>query len=247
MKACAALAAGIFCAISTTHAQDGPAKEPPTLNTRSSFSASTDHVVKPGDSLEKIARLHGIRVTEILAANGLKADSIIHPGQKIKLPGKQTPPASVAKTPSHTATHTVAEKETFAAISRAYGIPLDQLLAANPEIKPTSLRAGQTIRLVSAHPPTPPIARPIDNSDTRMILASNGQVATPPGLAHEPALDSQPKVRIQKVRIDREMTYQEFAARQGTNTRRLNQLNGLDLLDSALLAKGSELLAPAQP
>jgi len=245
MKSSAVLAIGIFCVVTIAHAQSSPPVGTVSPKTRQSPSASTDHVVKPGDSLEKIARLHGVRVAEILTSNGLKADAIIHPGQKIKVPGKQSPTASVAKTPAQTNTHTVAEKETFAAIARAHGMPLDQLLAANPDIKPTALRAGQTIRLVSAS--TPPTASPVGNRDTQLILASIASASAPVVPANDPALDSQPKVIIQKVIIDRQMTYQEFAARQGTNTRRLNQLNGLDLLDSALLAKGSELFAPAQP
>ena len=243
MKASALIGFGFFCSIAMAHAQGTPAQMAAAPNARSSSSPSTDHVVKPGDSLEKIARIHGLRVAEILTANGLNADSIIHPGQKIKLPGTHAPAALITKTPSQPATHTVAEKETFAAIARTYGIPLNQLLAANPETKPTSLRAGQTIRLVSATTPSP-APRPIENRDTQMILAST---APPPAPADAPTLDSLPKVKIQQVKIDREMTYQEFASRQGTNTRRLNQLNGLDLLESALLAKGSELLAPAQP
>jgi hypothetical protein len=47
--------------------------------------------------------------------------------------------------------------------------------------------------------------------------------------------------------VDTEMTFNEFAAKYGTDTARLNELNGLDLSKDAVLAKGSELYVPAQP
>jgi LysM repeat protein len=209
--------------------------------------SSAEHVVNPGDNMEKIARLHGCRVSDLLNANGLKADSIIHPGQKLKLPATDhtPPPAAAPSALPAIATHTVAPGETFAAIARQHGIPLNNLLAANPEIKPTALRPGQTVRLGQTSAPAK--TRSLDAGNTQMILASKNES---PSAAESPSpapLGSPPTVKIQQIKIDREMTYQEFASRQGTNTRRLNQLNGLDLLDSALLAKGSELLAPAQP
>ena len=43
------------------------------------------------------------------------------------------------------------------------------------------------------------------------------------------------------------MTYGDFAATHGTDTSRLNDLNGLDLTQTTVLAKGSELYVPAQP
>jgi hypothetical protein len=43
------------------------------------------------------------------------------------------------------------------------------------------------------------------------------------------------------------MTYGEFAAKHGTSIGRLNDLNGLDLANATVLAKGSELYVPAQP
>jgi hypothetical protein len=55
------------------------------------------------------------------------------------------------------------------------------------------------------------------------------------------------KVNPQPVTIDSEITYGDFAANHGTDTERLNALNGLDLMNATVLAKGSELYVPAQP
>jgi hypothetical protein len=43
------------------------------------------------------------------------------------------------------------------------------------------------------------------------------------------------------------MTYGEFAAQHGTDTRRLNELNGLDLTKATVLFKGAELYVPGKP
>lgn len=253
MKRNFALAAGILSALAASPVfanpesaatRQGPAAQ---ASTQDKPASSAEHVVSPGDSLAKIARIHGCRVSDLMSSNDLKEVSIIRPGQKLKLPAQdRTSPAVVAPLPAQSAaaTHTVAAGETFAAIARQHGIPLNELLAANPEIKPTALRPGQSVKLGQA---TPALRPTLDAGSTQMILAAkeNSSVSEPP-LTPAP-LASPPTVKIQQIKIDREMTYHEFASRQGTNTRRLNQLNGLDLLDSALLAKGSELLAPAQP
>jgi tetratricopeptide (TPR) repeat protein len=49
--------------------------------------------------------------------------------------------------PTPARTHVVREHETPASIARKYGIPLGALLAANPEIRPTHLQVGQTLKL----------------------------------------------------------------------------------------------------
>jgi hypothetical protein len=53
--------------------------------------------------------------------------------------------------------------------------------------------------------------------------------------------------RIRSVKIDEPMTYGQFATQHGTDAERLNDLNGLDLTQATVLAKGSELYVPAQP
>lgn len=211
-------------------------------------SPITEYTVRSGDSLEKISRLHGCRPADLLSTNGLKKDSVIHPGQIIKVPAPQSAlqadsAPALPTTMASGATHTVAPGETFAAIARQHDIPLKQLLDANPEIKPTALRPGQKVSLGHTVPSSEGIS--LDAGSTQMILAS--KEGAPTAGSSPASLASPPTVKIQQIKIDQEMTYHEFASRQGTNTRRLNQLNGLDLLDSALLAKGSELLAPAQP
>ncbi len=44
-------------------------------------------------------------------------------------------------------THVVSEHETMASIARRYGISLNALTAANPQVRPTHLRVGQTLNI----------------------------------------------------------------------------------------------------
>ncbi len=55
------------------------------------------------------------------------------------------------------------------------------------------------------------------------------------------------KPGIRSVTLTGTTTYGEFAAKHGTNVRHLNDLNALDLVETTVLAKGSELYIPAQP
>jgi LysM repeat protein len=53
---------------------------------------ATTQVVANGDTLWKIARQHHITIKELAAANNLKADAPVHPGQKLVIPGKAQHP-----------------------------------------------------------------------------------------------------------------------------------------------------------
>lgn len=72
-------------------------------------------------------------------------------------------------------------------------------------------------------------------------------VAENPPASSPPEETSAPERKIRSVTIEEEMTYAEFAAKHGTTISRLNDLNGLDLTNATVLAKGSELYVPAQP
>jgi LysM repeat protein len=214
---------------------------------------TADYTVKPGDSLVKIARRHGCTAQELAKANGLKLNSVIHPGQSMKLPTKG---AAVGEAPAASAvpadgSHTIQAGETLSAVSRRYNIPLDALLAANPGINPKTLKVGQKIHLAgaarreaatgdSSSTPPPAPAETVKETPT----ASETKTTEPP--AEEPA-PAEPEGKVRTVMVEKEMTYGEFAAQHGTDIARLNDLNGLDLASATVLAKGSELYVPNQP
>lgn len=213
------------------------------------------YTVTAGDNLVKIARKTKTSPEALARANGLKTGSLIHPGQKLKLPGSNQTSAS-----AESKTHTVQAGETFFSISRKYKISTDALIAANPETKPSALRPGQKIKILSAgSTPSPAVPKP--KPQPTPVAAKTVETPKPaPTPAPAPAADpisppqsaataatptKQPVIR--SVMIDGEMTYGQFAAKHGTNPDRLNELNGLDLTAATVLAKGSELYVAAQP
>lgn len=73
-----------------------------TGGSESAAPAATDtvtYVVKGGDTLTKIARVHGTTVKAIRTASGLKSNDI-KVGQKLKIPGKAAPAPAVEPAPA---------------------------------------------------------------------------------------------------------------------------------------------------
>lgn len=242
----------------------------PAAKAASSHSApaatESTYTVKSGDSFARIARKLGTTPEALVKANGLKTSSVIQPGQKLKLPVAATastpvssPAATVASTPrSGAATHKVTQGETFFSIAKKHGISTEKLVAANPTIKPSALRPGQVVSLVS-NTSTTTVSSPAKSSAARPSAApaprasapvpNNIPVSTPP--AKETVAEVTPapaqEGKIQAITVDNEMTYGDFANHHGTDTSRLNALNGLDLTSATVLAKGSELYVPGRP
>jgi LysM repeat protein len=244
---------------------------------RSTPAATTEaariYVVKPGDFLERIARKTNCSAAAIAKANNMKPTKMLHPGQKLKLPAGTSNQATTSPAPSAPSslagkTHTIKQGETYYSLSRKYGISVDSLIAANPHAKAPALRPGLVIRLSAAPaqpskapaatastpaPSTKPVPAPSPTpkptpKPTAPAEMPKETAKTPPASSpQEPAAPAAPEKKIRSVTIDSEMTYAEFAAKHGTDTDRLNDLNGLDLTSTTVLAKGSELYVPAQP
>jgi len=200
---------------------------------------SGTYTVRSGDSIERIARKHGVSTAALGKLNGLKSNSIIHPGQKLKVPGT-TATANSNTTPAPVAasrTHTVATGDTFYKISRKYGVSVNGLISANPSVNHNALRIGQKIRIESAGNPAPVASKPAPSlGSSPSIPISNSQAPI-----------EKPKATKGPVKIEKEITYGQFAKNHNTTTRRLDELNGLELDPSTVLAQGSELYIPAQP
>lgn len=246
-----------------------PAKPRAVAKPDTTSGSSSSYIVKAGDSIEKIARKVGATPDRLAKSNGMKTSSIIHPGQKLKVPGAATGQVAAVKNASPKIsgkTHKVETGETLFSISKKHGMSTEALVAANPKVKAASLRPGQVVSLGSEAPattmisapartktppalektPTPPPAR--ETPAVSSVIPAAPEITSTPAAAAEtaaPAATSEKKIR--PITIEGEMTYGEFAAKHGTNAERLNALNGLDLTTATVLAKGSELYVPAQP
>lgn len=119
---------------------------------------------KSGDSLWTIAHKNDITVAELAAANNVKVNATLHPGQKMIIPGKHVASAAAAAsiaTPATAATkteaapkqatesipHTVKSGETLGGIARSYGVKLADLLVANNITDPKLVRAGTVLTI----------------------------------------------------------------------------------------------------
>lgn len=240
--------------------------ETPARTASTPASAGGSYTIKSGDTLAKISRKTGASVQTLTRLNGIKDPTKLRIGQKLKLPGAPAPaiakssPAPEAK--SSADTYVVRNGDTFYSIARKHNVATESLVAANPGIKPAELRTGQLIRIhgkapVSSPAPASTKSEPsgiVRNTPAPAVSEPAPQPAahTPPAPAPSPAAGPSPapapaKTAVKSVTIDGEMTYGEFAAKHGTRIERLNELNGLDLSQNTVLAKGSELYVNAQP
>lgn len=223
---------------------------------RAAEGTASAYTVKSGDTLSKIAHRSGCTAKALASANGLTLKSTIQVGQRLRLPaasGQSTPQTqnSPGKT-SRSGSYTVCSGDTLYKIARSHGVSVNQIQAANPGIKPTSMRPGQTLRIPGDSTSneiasTSPAPKRETEQSANLTPAQNTSAPEPMLGAKQSYETLAPARKAKSVMIDREITYGDFAAKHGTDTERLNDLNGLDLNMVTVLAKGSELYVPAQP
>lgn len=105
-------------------------------------SGGSVYTVKSGDTLGAIAARHGVKLSEVLSWNGLNMNSIIYPGQKIKIGSGQSSAPAPAPAPAATpapapapapssGSYTVKSGDTLSAIAAKHGVKLSDILSAN--------------------------------------------------------------------------------------------------------------------
>ena len=128
-------------------------------------SPAATYVVRAGDTISGIAARHGLDMHAVLKSNGLKINSIIHPGQKIKLggsagvaaPDRRTAPA---RQQQPAAVYTVKSGDTLGAIAARHGVSLASVLTANGLSMSSIIHPGQRIKVSGAASTSAPVARP---------------------------------------------------------------------------------------
>ena len=213
----------------TTKAVSSPAKTDPPKATPAKAAAAdgSGYTVRAGDSLDKIARHNGTTAEKLAKANGLELTSILHIGQKLAIPGKE----GTHSTSSTTAAAHPTEPSTA------------RTPPASPPVKSTTAVAAKSQAEDAPAAKSSAAAKPATATAADRKPTPDAEPAPEPA----PASKTVDKKKTHTVRIEDEMTYGEFAAKHGTDTKRLNDLNGLDLSKSTVLAKGSELYVPGQP
>ena len=98
----------------------------------------TEHRVRRGDSLGKIASRYGVTVSQLKQWNGLRS-STIHPGQRLVLSGEH----SLAQ---NQVTHRVRRGDSLGKIARRYGVSVSQLKDWNG-LNGNTIYPGQRLKI----------------------------------------------------------------------------------------------------
>ncbi len=96
------------------------------------------YIVQAGDSCGYIAAQFGISLDGLMQANGLDANCLIHPGDRLVMPGLEGISGTLT-------TKTVELGENLATLSLRYGISRDALYRLNHIVNPERVIAGQSL------------------------------------------------------------------------------------------------------
>lgn len=117
------------------------------------------YTIVRGDTVSSIATKHHVSTQALLTANGLGWSSIIHPGQRLRVPGSSasaapspTPakPAVSAPVASSTGTYTIRTGDTLSSIAKAHSTTVEKLLQANRLSWTSTIYAGKKLTIPTA-------------------------------------------------------------------------------------------------
>ncbi|MDZ4093141.1 MAG: LysM peptidoglycan-binding domain-containing protein [Arthrobacter sp.] len=126
-------------------------------------SAPEEYTIARGDTISGIAGKFGLDTKTILEVNGLQANTIIYPGQKIKLGGPATAPepaAPAAPAAAAGSVYTVKSGDTLGAIAARHGVKLSEVFGWNGLNLGSIIYPGQQIKIGGAAAPAPTPAAP---------------------------------------------------------------------------------------
>ena len=100
--------------------------------------AALTHTVRSGENLSVIARRYGITLGALMAVNPGLSPRRLMPGTELLMP---TPALGYVQI------HRVRAGDNFSVIARSYGVSLNGLIVANPNLDPRRLQIGQRLRI----------------------------------------------------------------------------------------------------
>lgn len=123
------------------------------------------YTIARGDTISAVAGKFGLSTNAVLALNNLQANTIIYPGQTIKLPGSGSAPAAPAAAapaapaaaPSG-ASYTVKSGDTLGAIAARHNVSLSDVFAWNNLSNRSIIYPGQKVKVGAGSAPAPAAA-----------------------------------------------------------------------------------------
>jgi murein DD-endopeptidase MepM/ murein hydrolase activator NlpD len=109
--------------------------------------------VRYGETVDSIAREHGVPVSALMQTNGIRDRGQIRPGQRLVIPryvsatGKSGPAYAASQAPVGGSVHVVKSGETLMSISRRHGLTLTALAQANHIHASKKLSVGERITI----------------------------------------------------------------------------------------------------
>ncbi|WP_284983840.1 lytic transglycosylase domain-containing protein [Arthrobacter sp. efr-133-TYG-118] len=117
-------------------------------------AAPATYTIVRGDTISGIAARYGLDTNTVLQLNGLSGNTIIYPGQQIKLSGSATAPSAPAPAPSpapstssSAASYTVVSGDTLSGIAARHGVALSDVFNWNGLNGRSIIYPGQKIKV----------------------------------------------------------------------------------------------------
>ncbi|MBT2537611.1 lytic transglycosylase domain-containing protein [Arthrobacter sp. ISL-69] len=133
-------------------------------------AAQGEYTIARGDTISSIAGRYGLDTYAVLKLNNLQPNSVIYPGQKIKLTGSAAAPSTPAAKPAAPAAatastggsvYTVKSGDTLGAIAARHGVKLSEVLSWNGLNVSSIIYPGQKVKIGSGQSAAPaPAANP---------------------------------------------------------------------------------------
>lgn len=97
------------------------------------------YTVRQGDSLSRIANRFGLSPNRVAADNQLSDPNALEVGQHLVIM-------------SDSMRHPIESGQTLYSLSREFEVPLDSLIAANPDVNPIALQIGEVVNIPAENP-----------------------------------------------------------------------------------------------
>ena len=197
-------------------------------------SAFETHVVKPGETLFRIALAYNFFAEQVAAANGISDMNSIRIGQQLIIP-------IITEGMSERLTHVVGAGESLASIAAAYSLSQSELLSLNSLASAEAIQAGAELVIVAGSPEASvaPVGIRASQPASSDSISSASALPEPSGQALLAPGDAMPAFTHSVASGD---TLSDISLRYDQSLNALIQAN--NILDPGVLRVGQRLVIP---